>query len=106
MLMVIIVPNSARTATLTSPRAGIAAGGRSAGTGEWRAPMKGGAASPPREPKAELLGFALAQPFEKVLAAQRDIAVVAADFRLRARRHRMPFFIDAEVHRRLAPAFA
>src|SRR5947209_8569790 len=60
----------------------------------------------PREPEAELARFALAQALEEMLAAERDVAVVAADLRLRARGDGMPLGVDAQVHRRLASAFA
>src|SRR6185369_12258103 len=60
----------------------------------------------PRQPKAQLPRFALLQTLEEMAAAQSDIAVVAADLRLRARSDRMALGIDAKVHRRLAPAFA
>ena len=40
-----------------------------------------------------------------MLAAKRDIAVVAANFRLSAFLNGMALCIDPEVHRRLAPAF-
>src|SRR6185369_1463875 len=41
-----------------------------------------------------------------MLAAKRYVAVVAANLGLLARRYSMAFLIDAEIHRRLAPAFA
>ena len=50
--------------------------------------------------------FAFAQPFEEMLAAQRDVAVVSADLGLRAGRDRIALGIDPQVHGRLAPAFA
>ena len=56
--------------------------------------------------EAQLARFALTQPFEEMLAAERDIAVVAADLGLRAGGDRLAFLVDAQVHRRLAPAFA
>src|SRR6476469_8067775 len=59
-----------------------------------------------RQGEAQLARFALAQTFEEMLAAQRDVTVVAADLGLRAGRDRVTFGIDAEVHRRLAPALA
>ena len=46
------------------------------------------------------------QPLEEMAAAQRDVAVVAADLGLRAGGDGMALGIDAQVHRRLAPAFA
>ena len=59
-----------------------------------------------RETEAQLARFALTQPLEEMPAAQRDIAVVAADLGLRARGDRMALLIDTQVHRRLAAAFA
>jgi hypothetical protein len=41
-----------------------------------------------------------------VAAAERDVAVVAADLDRRALLHRAPVLVDAQVHRRLAPAIA
>ena len=46
------------------------------------------------------------QPLEEVAAAQRDVAVVAADLGLRAGRDGVALGVDAQVHRRLAPALA
>ena len=59
-----------------------------------------------RDGEAELPRLAFLEPLEEMPAAQRDIAVVAADFGLRARRDRMTLGIDAEVHGGLAAAFA
>src|SRR5690348_16664006 len=59
-----------------------------------------------REAEAQLARFTFAQPLEEMLSAQRDVAVVAADFGLSAGRDGVALGIDAEVHRRLAPAFA
>src|SRR5947209_13910452 len=60
----------------------------------------------PRQPEAELARLALAQPLKEMLAAERDVAIIAADLGLRARRDRVSLGVDAQVHRRLAPAFA
>ena len=46
------------------------------------------------------------QALEEVAAAQGDVAVVAADLGLGARRDGVAFAVDAQVHRRLAPALA
>ena len=56
--------------------------------------------------EAQLARFAFAQPLEEMPAAQGDIAVVAADLGLGARGDGMAFRVDAQVHRRLAAAFA
>ena len=56
--------------------------------------------------EAQLARFAFAQPLEEMPAAQRDIAVVAADLGLGAGGDGMALRVDAQVHRRLAPAFA
>src|SRR4051812_31197224 len=58
------------------------------------------------KPEAELARFAFLQALVEMLAAQRDIAVVATDLGLRAGRDGVALGIDAQVHRRLAPAFA
>ena len=58
------------------------------------------------EAEAQLARFAFAQPLEEMAAAQRDVAVVAADLGLRAGGDGVAVRIDAQVHRRLAPAFA
>src|SRR5438874_759515 len=60
----------------------------------------------PRELEAELARFAFAQPLEEVLATEREVAVVAADLGLRAGGDGVTFGVDAQVHRRLAPALA
>src|SRR5258708_2351131 len=60
----------------------------------------------PRQPEAELRRFAFFQALEEMAAAERDIAVVAADLGLGSSRDRMALGVDAEVHRRLAAAFA
>ena len=70
------------------------------------APARGGQAWLARDGEAQLARFAFAQPLEEMAAAQGDIAVVAADLGLRAGGDRMAVGIDAQVHRRLAPAFA
>ena len=64
------------------------------------------AGSSPRQPETELSRFALSQALEEMAAAERDIAVVAADLGLDPARNRMPLGIDAQVHRGFAPAFA
>ena len=56
--------------------------------------------------EAELARFAFAQPLEEMAAAERDVAVVAADLGLRAGGDGMAVGVDAQVHRRLAAAFA
>src|SRR5262245_33169108 len=50
------------------------------------------------EREAHLPRLALAQPLEEMAPAERHIAVVAADFGLRASRDRMALGVDAEVH--------
>ena len=59
-----------------------------------------------RQAEAELPRFAFAQALEEMLAAQGDVAVVAADLGLRAGRDGVAVLVDAQVHRRLAAAFA
>ena len=63
-------------------------------------------ASCSRNGEAELAGFAFLQPLEKVPAAKGHIAVVAANLRLGAGGDGVTFGIVAQVHRRLAAAFA
>src|SRR4051812_16407070 len=59
-----------------------------------------------RKSQAELARFAFLQPLEEMAPAQSDIAVIAADLGLRACRDCMALGVDAQVHGRLAPAFA
>src|SRR3954447_20193141 len=60
----------------------------------------------PRQSEAQLARFAFLQPLEEMLAAERDITVVAADLGLGSGGDGMALGIDSKVHRRLAPAFA
>src|SRR6478752_581835 len=60
----------------------------------------------PRQAQAELARFDLAKALEEMPATERDVAVVAADLGLRARRNRVALGVDAKVHGRLAAAFA
>ena len=56
--------------------------------------------------EAQLARFGPREPLHEVAAAERDVAVVAADLGLRRRPDGAAVLVDAQVHRRLAAAFA
>ena len=58
------------------------------------------------EAEAQLSLPALIQPFEEMLAAEGDVAVVPANLGLLTADDGVAFLVDPEVHRRLAAAFA